>query len=58
MKLTGKQLQNLKKIYDKVGADIGPKMAKKLKDKGLIDGWPDHYFVTEKGQRELIIRYC
>jgi hypothetical protein len=57
MNLTKKQLQTTKKIYDKTGAVVSPKIAGKLIEKGLIDGWPGHYFVTEKGQKEVIKRF-
>jgi len=57
MKLNENQLRELKKVYDKTGADIGLKMAEKLIKKGLIDGWPGHYFVTEEGQKQVIKRF-
>ena len=57
MKLTEKKLRELKKVYDKTGADISLKMAEKLIQKSLIGGWPGHYFVTEEGQKQVIKRF-
>lgn len=53
MKLTEKRLSVLRKLAKNINAKISPEMAEKLKKKGLIEEWGDHFLVTKEGWKEL-----